>query len=285
MPELAYRITEWKSRYEVTYKGRAADENTPLEELRIGPLEFVRFKVFGHRPGPAMKRIIRMAEQYGPWAAPGIFGIFGKLLELSGNSRKEYRGWVLCEKQKPVDSDGIAEILGFDEKIVSIALEILCNPKVGWIQHVEYIKPEDENKPVSRNFPEHSGTSGIPFKKTNESENETKARKQTKEQTKEQGVPEKPGTDSLSPSISSRSSLALASQTSGIRTLDALEKIFPHRTAADDSTFSNIVRQVLPHKHEQLLELAQKSTTGDNPIAKFVDLAKRRLGFRGNGGL
>lgn len=282
MPTLAYRITEWKSRYEVTYKGRIADDDTPLDDLRIGPLDFIRFKVFGHRHGPAYLRIVRMAEKYGPWAAPGIFGIFGKLLELSGNADRNYRGWVLCEKQKPLDSEGIAEILRLDEKIVSVAMEILCNPKVGWVQQVEYTEPEREKPPVFREIPEHSGTFRNPL--LSESESETKAKDEEEVKAKEQSVPEKPGTDSLSPSISSRSSLALASQTSGIRTLDALEKIFPRRTAADDSTFSNIVRQTPPHKHEQLLELAQKSKTGNNPIAKFVDLAKRRLGFRGNGG-
>lgn len=282
MPTLAYRITEWKKRYEVTYKGRIADEGTPLHELRIGPLEFIRFKVFGHRPGPAMKRIIRLSEQYGPWAGPGIFGIFGKLLELSGNTDRKYRGWILCEKQKPLESEGIAEILGFDEKIVSIAMEILCNPKIGWIQHIEYTEPETEKQPVFREIPEHSGTFQNPL--LNESENE-RANERLNE-TKEQ--PSRKNREEPVSLVSSKTTIASLREKSrmvrDMETIESIEKVFAERTAADDSCIRNIVRHVPSEKHELLIQFAQDSLQGRKPIAKFVDLAKRRLGFRGNGG-
>ena len=43
----AYRIVDWWQ-YEVTAKGRKAKKDTPMEELRKAPLEYVRFPVHGH---------------------------------------------------------------------------------------------------------------------------------------------------------------------------------------------------------------------------------------------
>jgi hypothetical protein len=277
MPTLAYRVTEWKSRYEVTQKGHEADDNTPTDELRQKELEYYRSKVRGHNKGPAYRRLKSKANRFGVGMGSAVYGIFHDLMELAADQRAQFRGWILCEKQKPMTSEDIAEHISEDSDVVSRALEILCDPKIGWLQHVEFeISPE---------FPGNAGISRqIRVALLNENENETKTKEEVKKKNENEGFPENPETGSLSPSISSRSSLALASQTSGIRTLDALEKIFPRRTAADDSTFANIVRQVPPHKHGELLELAQKSKTGNNPIAKFVDLAKRQLGFRGNGG-
>jgi hypothetical protein len=277
MPTLAYRITEWKSRYEVTQKGHEADDNTPTEELRQKELEFYRSKVRGHNKGPAYRRLKSKANRFGVGMGSAVYGIFHDLMELASDQRAHFRGWILCEKQKPMTAEDIADHISEDVDVVSRALEILCDPKIGWLQQVEFeISPE---------IPGIAGNSRqIRVALLSESESEAKAKREVKVKAKEEGFPENPETGSLSPSISSRSSLALASQTSEVRTIDQLEKIFPHRTAADDSTFENIVRQVPPHKHEYLLELALKSKTGDKPIAKFVDLAKRRLGFRGNGG-
>ena len=44
----AYRIVDWKKRYEIKADKRDADTDTPVEQLRKKPHDFIKWKVFGH---------------------------------------------------------------------------------------------------------------------------------------------------------------------------------------------------------------------------------------------
>jgi hypothetical protein len=286
MPTLAYRITEWKSRYEVTYKGHEADDNTPTENLRRRYLEYIRCKVMGLNVGPAFQRLTRKANQYGPAQAPATFGVFIKLAEVAAKQTSTYRGWILDEKQNPLHPEEFAEILGWDKDVVKRAFEVLCEPKIGWIQQVEFgVFPENPEIPgISGNG---SGPSGaIPECLYNENETKTKREDKSKNETKEEPS-RKNREESVSPILPGEPVVSFRKQSRMVQdmsTIEAIEKIFLKRSDADDLVIRNIVRHVPADKHGLLIQNAQDSLQGRKPIAKFVDEVKRRFGYRGNGG-
>lgn len=144
----AYRIVEWQRRYEVTNKGRAADENTPMTNLRKSSLDYVRSKVYGHSIGPAFHTIIDRAYIPGQINEFAVFGLFCKLAELAADQRREYRGWILDKDQQPMGAVEICKLFHIQEiKLIQHALDLLCHREVGWLEMAE--------------FPDISGTSRI----------------------------------------------------------------------------------------------------------------------------
>jgi len=121
---MCYQVNEWIQRYEVSIKGREPKNG---EELRAGPLSYVRLKVYGHRQGAGYRRLQLVAGN----RLMEVFGIFCKLLEISGNQTRERRGKLLNEKDEPATIDDIAFILGISAEQVKFAIDKLC--EVGWI--------------------------------------------------------------------------------------------------------------------------------------------------------
>jgi len=115
-----YYITEWDARYEVNDKGGACRAG---QMKRSGPLEFIRLKVHGRSLGLGWRKLIAAA---GRREAPGVFGIFCKLLELSGDADRDARGFVDDTAETPLDF-----ILDLDRKQIDAALKLLC--QVGWL--------------------------------------------------------------------------------------------------------------------------------------------------------
>ncbi len=126
----AYRITEWYERYEVSYKGGAAD---PDDKLKAGKLSFVRLKVHGHSMGAGFRRMKKVA---GFEKAFEVFGFFCYLLEIAGNSKAGLRGWLLNEKGVPATDDDLAFILDAPIEQVTFALQTLIAKEVSWIELV-----------------------------------------------------------------------------------------------------------------------------------------------------
>ncbi len=151
-----YKINEWDKRYEVSSKGREPKDG---DDLRAGPLQYVRLKVYGHRQGTGFRRLQLKAKD----KTMEIFGIFCKFLEIAGNQRRGLRGELLNEKDKPASIDDLAFILGVPAKQVSYALDILSSKDVGWLinttQHNSTQLNSTQASGKRRKRPETSGNS------------------------------------------------------------------------------------------------------------------------------
>lgn len=121
-----YKISEWHNRYEVSLKGREAKEG---DELRVGPLTYVRLKVYGHKQGTGFRRMQSIAKD----KTMQVFGTFCKFLELAGNQDKDNRGQLLNEKDQPATIEDLAFILGVPKKQIETAVKVLTNEQVGWL--------------------------------------------------------------------------------------------------------------------------------------------------------
>jgi hypothetical protein len=121
-----YQITEWRERYEVSLKGREPKDG---EELRAGPLLYVRLKVYGHRQGAGYRRLHQLCGD----RSLEVFGIFCKLLEISGNQPREKRGSLLNEKDEAATISDLAFIVGVTDDQAVFAVESLC--QLGWISN------------------------------------------------------------------------------------------------------------------------------------------------------
>ena len=164
----AYRIVEWLEHYEVTAKGHIASPETPTENLRRGTLNYIRWKNNGHSLGPSFRKLNKKAWHAGNAMAPAAFGLFGKLLELAGDQKSQYRGWVLDEKQQPMTAESIAELLGWDVDVISSSLTILTDPMVSWVEYVTF-PAFAGNRPL---LPANRGS--LYKEKETEKENQTK---------------------------------------------------------------------------------------------------------------
>lgn len=135
----AYRIVDWKRRYEVTSKGRAADEDTPLEELRKSSLDYVRSRVYGHSIGPALHNLIDRAYVPGEIHEFAVFGLFHKLLELAADQQRRYRGWILDKDQSPMGAVEIAKLFRTHEvDRIRQSLSVLCHSEVSWLELTQF---------------------------------------------------------------------------------------------------------------------------------------------------
>jgi hypothetical protein len=144
-----YVITEWESRYEVDDKGSSYKDG---KAKRSGPLEYIRLKVHGYSIGLGWRKLIAEA---GRREAPGVFGIFCKLLEIAGDAKREERGYLDDTPETPIHF-----LLDLDEKQVAAAIKTLC--KIGWIRQDGHGK-EESTKEERTNSTQHNTTqpSGI----------------------------------------------------------------------------------------------------------------------------
>ena len=146
---LAYRITGWNQRYEVGDNDKVAPTGKPMGKLRKSPLKYVRLKVYGHQLAPAFRRMTKKAWGFGEAMPAATFGVFCKLLELAADQQREFRGWILDERQQPTKAEQIAELIGWtDVDIIKRALEILTDETIDWVELIEFpqIPPEAGEK-------------------------------------------------------------------------------------------------------------------------------------------
>jgi hypothetical protein len=146
-----FKITDWDKRYEVSIKGREPKEG---EELRAGPLQYIRLKVYGHKQGAGFRKLKRAAGQ----KTMEVFGIFCKLLEISGDQSRGKRGDLLNEKDQPATIQDLAFIIDVPEKQIENALKILTSKNVGWLI-TNTTQPTNQE---SGKLPETPGESGKP---------------------------------------------------------------------------------------------------------------------------
>ncbi len=139
-----YYVREWDQRYEVDDKGYAYRDGRPK---RAGPLDYIRLKVYGRAQGIGWRKLIAVA---GVREAPMIFGIFCKFLEIAGDRDRDSRGYVEDTPDEP-----LSFTMGLHEKDVQTALNILCDPRLAWLQKEESSKEETTNTTQPTN--QHSG--------------------------------------------------------------------------------------------------------------------------------
>ena len=132
----AYKIVDWVVNYEVNTGGRLALKG---QKLKINKLKFIRCRVFGHAKSPEFQEIMEIGNKKGVAMGLAAFGLFMKLLELAANQKRDFRGWILDTKQRPVDIEKIAKLLGErDVSIVKIGLDILMDPAVDFVEYAEF---------------------------------------------------------------------------------------------------------------------------------------------------
>lgn len=136
----AYRIVDWKPLFEVTSQGKPANANTPIENLRKSALPYLRKRVKGHSLDPTDRKMNKMAWGIGIMMEPACRGIYDKLADLAGaQDDPKYRGWVLDEKQRPINAPQIAELLDWrDDGTFRKLLDILCDEEINQVELVEF---------------------------------------------------------------------------------------------------------------------------------------------------
>ena len=139
----AYRIVDWW-RFELLKNGKLATAKTKMGAIRIKPLVYVRFPVHGHTLTADYRRMVRLA---GPEMAAACDGLYKMLIGLAGNQVREYRGWILDDRQWPLDPGQIAELLCLSEEKTSRIFEILTDSEVKWVEILGF--PESLHKSLN----------------------------------------------------------------------------------------------------------------------------------------
>jgi len=138
----AYRITEWVRQFEVDKKKHATKLYEPppdISNLRILPLPYIRLAGGGHSQSTIDRRINQNAWRQGQLREMAVHGVYIKLLLLAAIQQREFRGWILDERQRPMHAKEIAETLGICEvRELEEILSILCSPEIGLLELCEY---------------------------------------------------------------------------------------------------------------------------------------------------
>ena len=145
MQSQAYRIVNWW-KFEMLKNGKLATAKTKMASLRIKPLIYVRFPVHGHTLTADYRRMVKRA---GPDLAAACDGVYKMLVGLAGNQVREYRGWILDDRQQPLKPEQVAELLCLSERKVSQIFEILMDREVKWIEFLDF--PESLHKSLNNN--------------------------------------------------------------------------------------------------------------------------------------
>ena len=157
MPE-AMRIVNWVLDYEVTKKGHAASAATPIEELRAGPLEFVRYQVYGPRDSAGVKRLRTAAKTQQRYLEAR--GVFAELLEFAAANAPLYRGWIVDSRGEPYTVESFARMAGLPLRAVTRSIEILASPTAAWITWAPFDPGASPVVPDLPGIPGDAGESG-----------------------------------------------------------------------------------------------------------------------------
>lgn len=147
----ALRIVNWW-RFELLKNGKLATAKTKMLSLRKSPLIYVRFPVHGHALSADYRRMLKRA---GEDMAAACDGVYKMLVGLAGNQVREYRGWILDDRQRPLNPEQVAELLCLSKRKVSQIFEVLMDREVKWVEFLDF--PESLHKSMNR-----SDLSGVP---------------------------------------------------------------------------------------------------------------------------
>ncbi|HOT50005.1 MAG TPA: hypothetical protein P5318_18790 [Candidatus Hydrogenedentes bacterium] len=130
-----FKIVRWE-RYEVDSRGDAWIEGAAL---RKGPLQYLRVTCNGAAWGLSYRRLLSTGGD----DAAAAFGLYIKLLELSGAQPAPLRGTVRNPQGEAATPEEIAESTGFPLSVVTRGLAILKT--AGWITETPG-NPENSGK-------------------------------------------------------------------------------------------------------------------------------------------
>ena len=136
----AYRIVNWW-KYEMLKNGKLATVKTRQSALRLRPLIYVRFAVHGHILTADYRRMVKRAGDM----AAACDGLYKMLVGLAGNQSREYRGWVLDDRQRPMNPGQVAELLCLSEIKVGRIFEILLDREVKWVEIMDFPEALDKS--------------------------------------------------------------------------------------------------------------------------------------------
>lgn len=129
----AYRIVNWKDKFEVTDKGKAFSPGS-ADMLKKKPLEYLRMPVSGHNLDPVWRQIVKNAWRPNDIFELAIWGLYEKLCEIAGDQPARYRGWILSCDYKPLTDTQIAELLDIHEvSMVKQAMTALTSSAIGLV--------------------------------------------------------------------------------------------------------------------------------------------------------
>ena len=173
----AWRITDWEKHYEIDESGR------PLKPGRTAKrkgLTFVRHMVFGPEGDNRNYRLAAAVadEKYGPGCWCIAFGVFNKLLEIAAKGPREWRGWILDAKRKPMEIPDLMLETCFSRAQLQQGLAALSDPQVGWLERKAF-PPRKKRDRVKAPKPAENGDSPPPSRTVPETETKTDTQTQS----------------------------------------------------------------------------------------------------------
>lgn len=167
----AYHIVEWKRLYEVTAKSSPYNPDKPDEELRKTPIPYIRYSDNGLLLSPSYRRLAKHGNELGVMMGIAVYGLYWKLVDIARGKSRDFRGWILDEKNYPLDAEHVADILEIKDRThVKKAFELLVY--LGKMELIEVpahfpIPADSRNSIQQREFLE-------PFKNVTETEDKVK---------------------------------------------------------------------------------------------------------------
>ncbi|MDD5328061.1 MAG: hypothetical protein PHY02_09675 [Phycisphaerae bacterium] len=274
----AYRIVDWKKRFEYTKDKRRADDNTPLDKLRQKAHDSILMKVFGHVLGPGYRTVIDKAWKAGECNELAVMGQFLKLCEIAADQDDpKHRGWLLDHNQQPMDIKQTAELLNI-QCVSRFKDNMMVLIEVGWLENCEYPVSLQNLQSVAK-IAEGSAPPGDDCKPLiHETETET-----TEHNIETTG----PQNDSILPPTDSDSDSRIEDSKNAQFFLLGLTEIIPgHWTGSDHTTLANIAEHITKHGENYAKVLREiKAALGNsrsinNRRAFIVDFCKKRYGFQ-----
>lgn len=130
----AYRIINWKGKFEVTDKGKAYSPGS-ADMLKKKPLEYLRMPVSGHKLSPEWRRIVKNAWRPNDIFECSVKGVYDLLLEIVADQPARFRGgWILDTDGNPMNDTQIAELLDIQNiPIFKQAMTALTSSSIGLV--------------------------------------------------------------------------------------------------------------------------------------------------------
>lgn len=301
---LAYRIKNWKQIGEVTDKGRAADEDTPDDKIRIRRPTYIRWHIQGHSLSPARRRLSQKAYALGVGMDIAVDGLYIRLVDLAGVwDDPNLRGWVLDDRKKPMNPFQIADLFEYkDTEYVKALFDLLCDPDIGLLELAEFPSsaPDDEESGGELGKGREGGEEL--FLNVTETEGKDSLNNETERDIPsgrgELGVSGTPASALVTDSVSEvPDSVSVSAPRQGCRTEEEIKaesakiicqiislKGLKPKTQSDTTTFSDIFEQLryreMYETDEKLFEMALIKAKGscrfgDRPIKMFVAAMKK----------
>jgi len=147
----AFRIVDWQEKYELTRHSSPANENTQMENLQKSPFPYIRIKGGGHMLDPVKRRMYKLAWNFGDNVDMKCWGLYISLLDLARDQEREKRGWILDDRQLPINPVQIAEVLGIQDANINLLFEILISGQVNWVEFVDFPEALQNNTMKTQN--------------------------------------------------------------------------------------------------------------------------------------